>query len=71
MTQPAYLRGALAVAVASLAASPALAQNPNSGIAPSGQELTVDLTCNSVVDEGDASFTVSACATLGPRRRST
>ncbi|MEZ5976669.1 MAG: vWA domain-containing protein [Planctomycetota bacterium] len=46
--------------------TPAYAQNPNAGIAPSGQELFVEITCPGVLDEGDTSFKVSACADLGP-----
>jgi len=66
MYRPAIYRGSLAAAALAFAAAPALAQNPNSGIAPSGQELVVSLTCNTVADEGDPVFLVSACATLTP-----
>lgn len=64
MNQPALFRGTLAALALGAVVAPASAQVSNSGIAPSGQELVVDLTCNNVVDEGDVSYTVTACATL-------
>jgi hypothetical protein len=59
------IRPAAAVA-ACLALTPSLfAQNPNAGIAPSGQQLTVDIDCPGVLDESDTSFLVDVCADLG------
>ncbi|MEZ5978736.1 MAG: VWA domain-containing protein [Planctomycetota bacterium] len=61
------LRRPLGVAALSFAAAaPALAQtNPACDIAPSGQELCVEIVCHDVLDEGDTSFLVDVCATLG------
>lgn len=44
----------------------AFAQNPNSGITNTGQQLTVEISCDDVLNEGATSFKVDACATLGP-----
>jgi hypothetical protein len=66
MNHPALFRGSLAALALGAFVAPATAQVSNSAIAPSGQELVVDLTCNNVVDEGDVSYTVTACATLTP-----
>ncbi|QDU86056.1 von Willebrand factor type A domain protein [Planctomycetes bacterium Pla163] len=58
---------ALSAGLGTLLLSPvALAQNPNSGITNTGQQLTVEISCDDVLNEGATSFTVDACATLGP-----
>jgi hypothetical protein len=56
------LVGAAMLATGSLG----LAQNPNSGATSTAQELTSELFCTEIVDEGEEAFLVTAKATLGP-----
>lgn len=48
----------------------ASAQNPNSDITATGQELTVEIDCPDAAPEGSGAVFVSAKATLGPAQQS-
>jgi hypothetical protein len=56
----------LAAAALLATGSLGLAQNPNSGATTTAQELTTELFCTEVVDEGEEAFLVSVKGSLGP-----
>jgi hypothetical protein len=63
---PFFRSTGLAAAAILATGSLGLAQNPNSGATTTAQELTTELFCTEVVDEGEEAFLVSVKGSLGP-----